>query len=88
MPQPERTDKMSEILLWLNAKTKKNGASRAQLRQHTQLEITRLGATKRTCDAYLNDLLSLGLVDIGRAYRYHITADGIAWLKRHGFYTE
>lgn len=82
MPQEKRSYVNIELLKWLHAKTKRGGgATRREIVSHVILEVTDLGATKRTVLNYLQTCLELGLVSIHRN-RYRLTSVGKNWLER------
>lgn len=81
MPQSERSQIMKELLRWVNAKSKKNGATTSEILHHCMSEITSLGASERTVQNYIRTLNDLGLIAIYRL-KWKTTDKGQNWLKR------
>lgn len=82
MPQAERTANLIEILKWL--KDVQSKVTRSQLVSYIKVEVTRMGATERTCLSYLEDLRHYGLIAYsGSPPRFAITPAGRKWLERH-----
>lgn len=81
MPQSERSQIIKEMLKWLQAKSKKNGATLKEIIDHTQLEISEMGATSRTIKGYVRSLTRNGLIQT-KGVRFIITSKGQNWLER------
>ena len=82
MPQSERSQIIKEMLMWIAARTTKDGGvRRMELIRFVQLEITDLGAATRTCEKYLDDLVKHRLVVI-KGLKYVCTQTGKNWLEK------
>ena len=82
MPQSERSQIIKEMLMWIDAKTKKDGgATLLQIVRYTESEITSLGATQRTVKSYLNTLLRHSLVSL-KGLKFVCTQTGKNWLEK------
>ena len=82
MPQSERSQIIKQMLMWIDAKTKKDGGvSLGAIIRHTEREITDLGATSRTVKSYLQTLVRHRLVEI-KGLKYLSTQTGKNWLER------
>jgi len=82
MPQSERSQIIKEMLMWIAAKTKKNGgATLSAVIRHTESEITDLGATRRTVHSYLATLVRHHLV-AQRGLKFYCTQTGKNWLEK------
>jgi hypothetical protein len=69
-------------LKWLSAKSKGRGATRTEIIQHVQIEITEMGASKHRCEEYLKTCMDLGFVYID-GVRFRTTEACENWLKIH-----
>lgn len=81
MPQSERSQIIKEILKWLEAKSKRKGATMQEIIDHTQLEISEMGATTKTIKGYVRSLSRNGLIQ-NKGLRFTITPKGENWLQR------
>ena len=83
MPQVERSEKIKELLAWIEAKSKgkQRGVTMQEIVRHTQLEITELGATGRTVRGYARSLIKHRLIQ-GHGIRFKISSQGKNWLRR------
>lgn len=81
MPQSERSNTIKELLKWLNAKSKKEGATLKEIIHHVTLEITELGATDRTIRGYIRTLLRTGMIK-PKGTKFICTDKCKNWLER------
>lgn len=82
MPQSERSQIIKEMLMWIVAKTKKDGgASLSLIVRHCESEITNLGATQRTVQSYLSTLVRHRFVTL-KGLKYVSTQTGENWLEK------
>jgi len=81
MPQSERSQIIKAFLRWIEAKTKKGGASLGECIKHIQVEITEMGAEEKRCKKYVKDCQKAGLV-YADGMKFKITDTGKNWLQR------
>ena len=81
MPQAERAETIKEFLRWLEAKSKRGGASTQECIKHLQTEITQMGAKKQTCHSYIVDCLRVGFICEDKL-KFKLTEEGKNWLQR------
>lgn len=82
MPQSERSAIIKDFLKWLEAKSKKGGASLSEGSKHIQIDITEMGATQKRAVSYFKDCVRMGLVSLdAKTMKFKITEKGKAWLK-------
>lgn len=81
MPQSERSQIIKAFLKWIEAKTKKGGASLTECIKHIQVEITEMGAEEKRCKKYVKDCEKAGLIRT-QGTKFVITDAGKNWLKR------
>ena len=84
MPQSERSQIIIDLLCWIEAKTKRGGASYQECISHISLEITDMGAEEKRCKKYLKSCEKFGLIR-REGFRFKITEKGKDWLRRKGF---
>lgn len=81
MPQSERSQIIKEMLRWIQAKSKKNGATLREIIEYTELEISEMGATHRAIKGYVKSLDDRGLIQ-SKGLTFTITSKGENWLER------
>ena len=81
MPQSERSQIIKAFLKWVEAKTKKDGASLRECIKHIQVEITEMGAEEKRCKKYVIDCQKAGLI-YADGMKFRITDTGKNWLQR------
>ncbi len=81
LPQSERSQIIKVFLRWIEAKTKKGGASLRECIKHIQVEITEMGAEEKRCKKYVNDCQKADLIYID-GLKIKITDTGKNWLQR------
>jgi predicted transcriptional regulator len=81
MPQSERSEVIQDLMTWLEAKSKTRGATHKEIIHHVQVNITSMGATPRTCENYIRDLLNAKLIE-SKDLRWKVTKEGHDWIKR------
>ena len=81
MPQSERSQIIKEFLRWLEAKTKRGGATYRDCVRHIQVEITDMGAEEKRCQKYIKSLERANLI-FADGIKFKITDAGKNWLQR------
>lgn len=82
MPRSERSQAIIEMLLWLQAKTKKDkGASKMQLIRHVEANVTSMGGAVRTIENYIKRCIAQGFIEI-KGNKYLTTNVCKNWLER------
>lgn len=81
MPQAERAEIIKEFLKWLEAKSKKGGATRGECIRHIQTELTDMGAEPQRCMKYILACCQVNFIQID-GLKYRLTEDGKNWLQR------
>jgi len=80
MPQSERSRIIIEFLRWLAAKSVKKGATLTECVKVIQTDISKMGASKKTCAGYIEACAENGLIST-EAFHFKITQKGKDWLK-------
>jgi len=81
IPQSERSQIIKAFLKWIEAKTKKGGASLRECIKHIQVEITEMGAEEKRCKKYVKDCQKAGLIYTD-GMKFKISDTGKNWLQR------
>ena len=81
LPQSERSQNIKELLKWIEAKSKRKGATLQEIVSYTQREICEMGASQRTILDYIRSLERARFIHT-EGLRFLITEQGKNWLER------
>ena len=80
MPQEDRARKLLELLKWISQK--KEGATTGAVKAYTRNEITRMGATDRTIENYIETLKKTRFMEYKHPC-WHVTNSGRRFLEQY-----
>lgn len=80
MTQGERTATIKKTLKWLNAQTE--SVSVMRFLYEIEVNITEMGATRRTSRNYIDALRDANLISVS-GLKFKVSEDGKKWLASH-----